>query len=312
MSEHEPGGCRLVAVGGGHGAAQTLRAALLYADDITGVISVADDGGSSGKLREELGIPAPGDLRRCIAALAGEGSPVATALEHRFEGGELEGHAFGNLLIASLAGALGDFAAGVSETARIAGARGRVFPASDGPVVLKGTGERGEISGQVAIKQGGGVQRVSLVPPDPAAPSGAVSALRAADQIVLGPGSLFTSVLAAAIVPAVREAIARSSAERIYVANLREQAPETAGFDVGDHVQALRDHGVVVDTVLTDPGGLDLGELPDDVRLELAPLGRRAGPGHDPILLADALSRLLRSRSTLGRGDAGSRLGPAE
>jgi uncharacterized cofD-like protein len=283
---------RVVAVGGGHGAAQTLRAARRYAGDITAIISVADDGGSSGRLREELGIPAPGDLRRCIGALLPDGSPLAAALEHRFDSGEMEGHALGNLLIAALAAALGDFTAGVAETARILGATGRVLPATATPVVLEGSGEDGEVSGQVEIKSRGGVSRVRLVPPDAAPPQAAVDALRSADQIVIGPGSLFTSLLAATAVPALLSTMRESRAQRVYVANLREQHPETTGFDVASHVEALLDHGVPLDVVLADPEALALGELPAGVQLRLARLAAPGRAAHDPELLACALSSL--------------------
>lgn len=290
-------GPRVVAIGGGHGAAQTLRAARRYAGEITAVISVADDGGSSGRLREELGIPAPGDLRRCIGALLPDGSLLGAVLEHRFDSGELDGHAFGNLLIAALAQATGDFSSGVAEAARIAGAHGAVFPATTAPVVLKGLGLDGEVSGQVEIKRRGGVSAVSIVPPDASPPAGAVEAIRSADQIVIGPGSLYTSLLAATAVRELRQEIAESRAQRVYVANLREQHPETTGFDVTDHLRALVAHGVVVDVVLADPEALSIGPLAGEpapgVTLELASL---AGPGcaaHDPALLAAALSRLL-------------------
>jgi uncharacterized cofD-like protein len=296
-------GPRVVAIGGGHGAAQTLRALRRYAGDITAVISVADDGGSSGRLREELGIPAPGDLRRCIGALLPEGSPFVEALEHRFDSGELAGHPFGNLLIVSLAAAKGDFAAGVAEAARLLGAVGRVLPATVDPVVLKGFGVGGEVSGQVQIKRQGGISRVEIVPADASPPQEALEALWAADQIVIGPGSLFTSVLAAAAVPALRAAIAESTAQRVYVSNLREQRPETTGYDVAAHVRALVDHGLVVDVVLADASALKIGEVPGEVVVELAHL---AGPdlvAHDPELLARALSAL----ALAGMGCAGEK-----
>ena len=283
---------RVVAIGGGHGAAQTLRALKRYAGSITALISVADDGGSSGRLREELGIPAPGDLRRCIGALLPDTSPIGAALEHRFEEGELAGHAFGNLLIAALAGAAGNFVAGVAEAARITGAAGTVLPTSAVPVVLKGSGAGGEVNGQVRIKRQGGVTRVALVPPDASPPPGAVEALRAADQVVIGPGSLFTSLLAATAVDGLRAALESTSAQRVYVANLREQPPETVGFDVGDHVRALADHGVPVDVVLADPAALRLGEMPEGPELVLAEVAAPGAGEHDPGRLAAALSAL--------------------
>jgi uncharacterized cofD-like protein len=221
-----PPGPSVVAIGGGHGAAQTLRAAKRYAGEITAVISVADDGGSSGRLRQELGLPAPGDIRRCIGALLPDDSPISAALEHRFSGpaGE-EGHAFGNLLIAALAETTGDFAGGVAMAARLVGAAGRIFPATRGPVVLKGSGTNGEISGQARIKAAGGISRVEIVPGDAVPPAGAVEAIERADQVIIGPGSLYTSLLAATAVVPLREAIARTKAQVVYVRAGRRRPP---------------------------------------------------------------------------------------
>lgn len=290
-------GPSVVALGGGHGAAQTLRAAKRYAGEITAVISVADDGGSSGRLREQLGIPAPGDLRRCIGALLPEGSPHVATLEHRFGTGELDGHAFGNLLIAALAATCGDFAEGVTAAAELLGAVGRVFPATSSPVVLQATGANGEISGQDRIQRQGGISRVSLVPSDAAPPDGVVEAILEADQVVVGPGSLYTSLLAVTAVEAIRAAIDSTRAQRVYVANLREQPPETAGFDVAAHVDALVAHGVTVDLVLADERGLPIGELPPGVAISCGRLGTPGLEGHDPDLLAEALASAVLART---------------
>jgi uncharacterized cofD-like protein len=280
----------VVAIGGGHGLARTLQAARLYAGEITAVVSVADDGGSSGRLREELGIPAPGDVRRCIGALLPEPSPLAEALEYRYRGGQLDGHAFGNLLITVLARALGDFTAGIAEAGRLLGAVGAVLPATTGPVVLKAVGAEGVVEGQVRVMSARGVRQVSVVPPDAQPPRLAVERLLAADQIVIGPGSLYTSLLAACAVPALAQAISESGAQRVYVANLREQRPETEGYDVADHLTALRRHGIAPDVVLADPGGLPVGELPTGVRLVQVRLGSPDLVDHDVSKLAEGLA----------------------
>jgi uncharacterized cofD-like protein len=284
---------RVVAIGGGHGLAQTLRAARLYAGELTAVVSVADDGGSSGRLRELLGIPAPGDLRRCLGALLPEASPLSDALEHRFESGELAGHAFGNLLIAALAATKGDFVAGVEEAAHVLGTVGRVLPATEVPVVLKAQMASGELLGQVRISKGGEVATVSLVPPDATPPPSVLDAIAEADQIVLGPGSLFTSVLAACVVPGIREALCAATGTRVYVANLREQVPETAGFDIARLLASLREHEVPVDVVLADRTALPIGELPGEVRLVLSDLGNDGFREHDPKRLAVELALLV-------------------
>ena len=250
----------VVALGGGHGLSATLRAARRYAGDITAIVSVADDGGSSGRLRSAVGIPAPGDLRRCLVALADD-SLWADVFEHRFNAGELEGHAFGNLLIAALADYTGDFEAALYETGRLLGLEGRVFPATCEPVVLKAEVEGASVEGQVAVSKAGRISGVSLIPPDPPSPKGALEAIAGADQVVIGPGSLYTSVLAVVAVPAIREALAATHAYKVYVCNLRPQEPETSGFDVAAHVAALAAHGLQADVVLCHPGALPTGEV---------------------------------------------------
>jgi uncharacterized cofD-like protein len=280
----------VVALGGGHGLSATLRAARRYAGDITAIVSVADDGGSSGRLRSAFGIPAPGDLRRCLVALADD-SLWTGVFEHRFQAGELEGHAFGNLLIAALADFTGDFEVALYETGRLLGLDGRVFPATREPVVLKAEVEGTSVEGQVAVSNAGRISGVSLIPPDARTPAGALEAIAEADQIVVGPGSLFTSVLAVVAVPAIREAVAAATATKVYVCNLRPQVPETDGYDVAGHVAALAAHGLDVEVVLCHPGAMPMGDLAVTVVEE--PI---AGPDlveHDPALLSEALARLV-------------------
>ncbi len=293
----------VVAVGGGHGLACSLLAARRYAGSITAVVSVADDGGSSGRLREQLGIPAPGDVRKCLAALAPEGSLLAAALGHRFDGSELAGHAFGNLLIAALTAVSGDFVAAVGEAGRLIGAVGTVLPATAVPVDLTAESDSGVLEGQVRINATKGLRKVSLVPADAPVPAAVLEAIAEADQIVIGPGSLYTSVLAACAAPALREAIASSHGRRIYVCNLRQQAAETSGYDAGAHLAALLAHGIVPDDVVVDALGMPLGALSlPSSRRGADPLGRwtghvvelplagRGGAEHDPELLAAALA----------------------
>jgi uncharacterized cofD-like protein len=286
----------VVALGGGHGLAASLRAVRRYADDISAIVSVADDGGSSGRLRAAYGIPPPGDLRRCLVALARTESLWTQAFEHRFDAGELEGHAFGNLVIAGLAAATGDFAAALAEAGRLLDTVGQVVPATREPVVLKAVVQAptgaSSIQGQVAVAAATSrIAGVSLVPADAEPPPAALEALARADQVVIGPGSLFTSVLAVVAVPAIREALAATPGKKVYVCNLREQLPETAGYAVADHVDALAAHGLDVDVVLYHPGALPVGRLavPGIER----PLARPDGLGHDPSRLAAALADLV-------------------
>src|ERR1700722_4799107 len=244
-------GPHVVALGGGHGLASTLQAVRQYAGRVTAVVSVADDGGSSGRLRQIAGIPAPGDLRRFLVAMASDQSPWARAFEYRFPSGDLEGHALGNLIIAGLANVTGDFGQALDLAAGLLGATGRVLPATSVPVVLKADVAGTEVVGQTKVSESSGViSSVSIVPPDAPVPPEVVTAVAHADQVVIGPGSLFTSVLAVCVVPEIRAALAARAGGRVYVCNLRPQLPETAGFTTADHLRAVLDHGVPVDVMV--------------------------------------------------------------
>lgn len=286
-------GPRVVALGGGHGLAATLQAVRRFAGEVTAIVSVADDGGSSGRLREAFHIPPPGDLRRCLVALGETGSVWGRAFEHRFDAGELEGHALGNLVIAGLAATTGDFLDALDEAGRLVGATGRVLPATTAPVVLKAEASGAEVEGQVAVAAAGRISRVSVVPPDAEAPEAATEAIAAASQVVLGPGSLYTSVLAVTAVRGIGAALAATPATKVYVCNLRPQEPETSGYDVGDHVAALAAHDVDVDAVLFDPALMEVGDVPAGVERVCRALARDDGSGHDPARLAEALSALV-------------------
>jgi uncharacterized cofD-like protein len=287
----------VVALGGGHGLATALRAIRRYAGSITAVVSVADDGGSSGRLRRDLGVAPPGDIRRCLVALAGTDSVWSRAFEHRFREGDLEGHALGNLVLVGLAETLGSFPDALDEAGRLLGAVGRVLPATLEPVVLKAELTSEVVEGQVAVANSEGIRRLELVPVDVAATPDAVDAIATADQVVYAPGSLYTSVLPVLCVAGLRDAIATSPARVVQVANLRPQVPETAGMGVADHLDAVLAHGARVDTFLYDTGG---GLAMDRVRLEAlgvetigAPVARPSGLAHDPEQLALALCALL-------------------
>ena len=252
-------GARVVGIGGGHGLAVTLLAATGYATELTAVVSVADDGGSSGRLREATGLPAMGDIRRCLSSLADPKSRLGEILEHRFEG-ELDGHAFGNLLIAALAERVG-FTLAIDEVTRLVAAPARIRPVTETPVVLVADTDAGPVRGQVAVQRCSDIKRVALEPADALPAPDVVEAIAGADQIVLGPGSLYTSVLAALALPAIREAVAGSAAQVVYVCNLRPQVPETSGYDVGAHVDALNHHGVEPDVVICHPDALPSGRV---------------------------------------------------
>lgn len=289
---------RVVALGGGHGLGVALQAIRRYAGTVTAVASVADDGGSSGRLRRDLGVPAPGDLRKCLVALAPEGSPLAEAFEYRFDAGDLHGHALGNLVIVGLTEVLGDFTRALDEAGRVLDTIGRVLPATTDPVVLKADVEGVQVEGQVAVQNSRGrVRRVEVVPTDAAASPDAVRAIREADQIVIAPGSLFTSVLPVLCVRELRDAVARAPGRVVQVCNLHPQVPETDGLDATDHLRAVLDHGARVDVFLYERGGI-LGA--DDAAIEAlgtVPVGAELtephSQVHEPGRLAAALRALL-------------------
>ena len=287
------GGPTVVAIGGGHGLARSLGAIRRYASELTAVVSVADDGGSSGRLRAMLSMPAPGDIRRCLVALTPRPSALADALEYRFDAGELEGHAMGNLLLAALTATTGDFLGAVHGVGEMLGAIGTVLPATTVPVELAGECSEGHVVGQVKIMASSSVTAIELVPPDVQAPGLVVEAIERADQVVIGPGSLYTSVLAALAPEGIVEALRASRARKVYVCNLREQIPETASYSVADHVLALLAHEVVPDVVVADDAAIALGEVPAGVDVVTARLTSRQPLVHDEALLAKALGNQL-------------------
>lgn len=279
----------VVAVGGGHGLSTSLEALRDLAGDLTAVVSVADDGGSSGRLRRELGIVAPGDMRRCLAALTPPGL-IRDALDHRFATGALSGHPAGNVILAALLENADDPVVALDAAVAMVGAQGRILPASRGRVDLLAETSRGVVRGQVAVTRAGEIARLFTSPEDPPIPIEVESAIESADLVVVGPGSLYTSVLAAAL-PGIRRAIASSPATVVYVANLGAEQQETPGYTLADHVSAVRAHGIEPDVVLADVGLDVTPELGDSVVQR--PLRRADGDRHDPVRLRSALSELV-------------------
>jgi len=235
-------GRRVVAIGGGTGLSTVLRGLKEYTDNLTAVVTVFDDGGSSGRLRRELGILPPGDIRDCLVALA-ESEPLMTELfEYRFQGGALDGHAFGNLFIASLAGVTGDLESAVKQTSKVLNIRGRVLPSATEDVVLVADFDDGtSIEGESRITMAGKrIRRVALKPGDVAPVPEVLQAIAEAELIVLGPGSLYTSVIPNLLVRGVADAVrANRHALRVYVCNVMTQPGETEGFSASDHVRGL-------------------------------------------------------------------------
>lgn len=316
---------RIVALGGGHGLAASLSALRRLTTELTAIVTVADNGGSSGRLRDEFGVLPPGDLRMALAALCGDdrwGQTWARVLQHRFSsGGELDGHSLGNLLIVSLWDLLGDHVLGLDWVAGLLGARGRVLPMSTTAIDITGRvndpsapGGVREVRGQVSVATTAGLRDVSLDPHDPPACPEAVAAIDAADWVVLGPGSWFTSVLPHLLVPGLSDALHRTPARRIVVLNLSAGSGETAGMPVEQHLDVLHGHApeLRIDAVVADPSAVgDVGALvarTDELgaRLLLRQVGvSDGGPRHDPLRLAAALRDVVEGTF----GDVGTRTG---
>jgi uncharacterized cofD-like protein len=311
----EPGP-RVVALGGGHGLAASLAALRRVTGRLTAVVTVADDGGSSGRLRRELGVLPPGDLRMALAALCGDdewGTTWTRVIQHRFaSAGELHNHALGNLLMVALWELLGDTVAGLDWMGRLLGAKGRVLPMAAVPLDIAATvagadpGRPEEVTtvrGQVAVATTPGtVLGISLLPEDPPACVEAVRAVREADWVVIGPGSWFTSVLPHLLVPDLARALLETPARRVVALNLAPQAGETAGFSPEMHLEALLAHApdLRLDVVLADAGAVpqpaELLRVASCVGAEVA-LERIAigdgSPRHDPARLAVAFERIF-------------------
>ncbi len=314
---------KVVALGGGHGLHASLSGLRRVTRDLTAIVTVADDGGSSGRLRREFGVLPPGDLRMALAALCGDdawGTTWSRVIQHRFAGdvdaaheGGLAGHAVGNVLIVALWELLGDTVQGLEWVARLLGAHGRVLPMSAVPLdlvaeVAGADPDRPDevltIKGQVACATTTGrVRSVSLVPADPPACPQAVQAIEAADWVVLGPGSWFTSVLPHLLVPELATALVGTRARRLVALNLAPQPGETGGFSPHAHLEVLADHApdLGIDVVLADRGAAaaSAAELEKaagllGARLVLADLAVADGsPRHDPRRLAGAFAQLF-------------------
>ncbi len=303
--EYHRTGPSVVALGGGHGLAASLKAARHYAAQLTAIVSVGDDGGSSGRLRAEFGVSPPGDIRRCLSALADDRLLLGRSLEYRFEHGELSGHPIGNLLLSGLSLADGNLQQAIDEVGRAVGAVGRVIPATTVPVTLVADSDAGLVTGQVAIERAADIGNLRIDPVDAATPGDAVRAILEADQVVVGPGSLFTSVLAAAVVEDVREALERTSAQRVFVANVADDRAEARGLGLSEHLEALAEHRIPVDLVIADDHpGLPLTSPPPSPRTSpgsrvagvpvvVRPVAADDGWSHDPGRLAEALSWVL-------------------
>ena len=311
-------GPRVVAIGGGTGLAALLSGFKSRTSNLTAVVTMADDGGSSGALRRDMGMPPPGDLRSCLVALADDESLMSQLFQYRFpDSGGLHGHSFGNLFMAALAEVTGDFEAAVQESTRVLKVRGRVLPSTLEDVMLHAQLEGGaRVSGESTITAAAHLpRRVWLTPDTARALPQVIAAMTSADLVVLGPGSLYTSVIPNLLIPDVRDALMETRAPVVYVCNVMTQPGETDGYSAGDHLDALRRHGMrgVIDVVLVNESPVSddvvanyerFGARPvaiDDqrirqmgVRVVSASVAAESGVvRHDPERLAQALEHLL-------------------
>lgn len=299
---------RIVCLGGGTGLSTMLRGLKAVNVAPTAIVTLTDDGGSSGRLRRDLEIPPPGDVRACLVALAQDESMMADVFQHRFDRGELAGHSLGNLFLAALTEVAGTFDLAITMTSHVLAISGRVLPATRAAAELVAEMDDGRVvAGESAVATDRShVRRLRLDPADADAHPAAVEAIARADLIALGPGSLFTSTLPPLLVRGIREAVLASSAPRVYVGNLLQQPGETLGYDAARHVDRLVQH--------VGPGVVDIVLAPTVRRIDapalipvefdaraLAERGVRVvrarittGHHHDPVRLARAIVRLAR------------------
>lgn len=236
-------GPKIVAIGGGTGLSTLLRGLKQYSANITAVVTVADDGGSSGRLREEIGVLPPGDIRNCMAALADEEKLLTELFQYRFQAGEgLNGHSFGNLFLTAMTAITGrDFEKAIAASSKVLAIRGKVLPATVSDVRLWAKLKDGRlVEGESNISEAGGkIAEIGCFPKNPPALPAAIQAIAEADYIIMGPGSLYTSVIPNLLVPEIRQALAKVKVPRIYVCNIMTQPGETDGYTVADHIKAI-------------------------------------------------------------------------
>ncbi len=332
MAEQRPNlpqwerGPKIVAVGGGTGLSTMLRGLKRYTKNHTAVVTVADDGGGSGMLRRDMGMLPPGDIRHCMEALANTEPVMQQLLTYRFTEGSLSGQSFGNLILAALNGITGSFEEAVRQMSKVLAITGQIIPVTGADVQLEATFENGAaVVGESKIyqfkkEQDCRIQRVSLIPERPAPLPAAIEAIEGADLILLGPGSLYTSIIPNLLVDGVAHAIAQSDAPKVYVCNIMTQEGETEGYTAADHLEALLAHGEpgLVDLCLANstpvhPGLVERYRAEDaaplvvdrariaalGLELEERPLASAGGDyaRHDPDQLAEAILEIYRRRA---------------
>ena len=248
---------RIVVIGGGTGLSVLLRGLKKYPVDITAIVTVADDGGSSGRLRNDLDIPAPGDIRNVLAALSDVEPLIEEMFQHRFSNSkDLDGHSLGNLILAAMTSITGNFPVAIQEMSKVLNVRGKVLPATSHNVILNALMEDGTVVvGESSIpKKEKRIKEVFLTPRNAKPLPETIYAIEQADQIIIGPGSLYTSILPNLVVPEIKEAVCKAKAKKIYICNIMTQAGETSNYTASDHVKALYHHvkQPFIDTILVN------------------------------------------------------------
>ena len=319
-------GPKIVAIGGGTGLSTMLRGLKKYTRNLTAIVTVADNGGGSGMLRQDLGMPPPGDIRHCMESLANTEPIMEKLLTYRFTEGVLAGQSFGNLILAALNGVTGSFEEAVTQMSHVLAITGRVVPVTSADVQLEAVFENGaRVVGESQIaafkrEQDCRIHHVSLIPDHPRATPAAIAAIREADLILMGPGSLYTSIIPNLLVEGVAHAVAQADAPKLYICNIMTQDGETEGYTAADHLEALLVHGApgLLDLCLANTAPLRPGLLEKYREEDAAPLAgdreRIAKLGlelverpvaseegnyarHDPDKLAQAVLDIYRSRA---------------
>lgn len=272
---------KIVIIGGGTGLPVLLRGLKQYAVDITAIVTVADDGGSSGRLRDELDMPPPGDIRNVLAALSDVEPLIVELFQHRFENGNgLSGHSLGNLILAAMTSITGDFVRAIREMSKVLNVRGKVLPAANKSVVLHAEMEDGTVvSGESKIPYSGKrIKKVFLTPEQIDPLPEAIEEIRQADLIVIGPGSLYTSILPNLLVPKIGQEVCEAKAKKIYVCNVMTQAGETLHYTASDHVKALYNH---MECAFLDFILVNSGHIPEEIQQRYAE--ERSEPVKDDV-----------------------------
>lgn len=287
---------KVVAIGGGHGLSMLLRVLNKFDIELTGIVNVVDDGGSSGRLRKDIEITSPGDVRLCTLALANNseqyGSTLRDLFSFRFDEGELEGHSLGNLILVALTRELGSFEKAVEKASELLNIKRKVLPASVSNVVLCANTKNGLIRGQVNVERSSNIENVFLDPDDVKPLEGVVKAIEDADHILYAPGSLFSSVIPSLLIKDIQVALTKAPGDITMIMNLTNRGPDTEGMSGDDHLNAVLSHGARVDRVLCDKNSLIVKKAPSGCEVIIQEIGTSADV-HDENLLGNYLSKAL-------------------